>query len=69
MDAGLFLLHIIHKLGIIFSCMQRNKFAMCVKEATMSDMINEEEKIGKISIADGVVASIAGIAAIEVEGV
>ena len=35
----------------------------------MSDMINEEEKIGKISIADGVVASIAGIAAIEVEGV
>ena len=31
----------------------------------MSDMINEEEKIGKISIADGVVASIAGIAAIE----
>lgn len=42
---------------------------MCVKEATMSDMINEEEKIGKISIADGVVASIAGIAAIEVEGV
>lgn len=56
MDAGLFLLHIIHKLGIIFSCMQRNKFAMCVKEATMSDMINEEEKIGKISIADGVVA-------------
>ena len=33
------------------------------------DMINEEEKIGKISIADGVVASIAGIAAIEVEGV
>lgn len=35
----------------------------------MSDRINEEEKIGKISIADGVVASIAGIAAIEVEGV
>ena len=35
----------------------------------MSDMINEEEKIGKISIADGVVSSIAGIAAIEVEGV
>lgn len=69
MDAGLFLLHIIHKLGIIFSYMQRNKFAMRVKEATMSDMINEEEKIGKISIADGVVASIAGIAAIEVEGV
>ena len=34
----------------------------------MSDMINEEEKIGKISIADGVVASIAGIAAIEVVG-
>lgn len=34
----------------------------------MSEMINEE-KIGKISIADGVVASIAGIAAIEVEGV
>ena len=30
----------------------------------MSDMINEEEKIGKISIADGVVASIAGIAEI-----
>ena len=27
----------------------------------MSDMINEEEKIGKISIADGVVASIAGL--------
>lgn len=39
------------------------------KEAVMSDMINEDEKIGKISIADGVVASIAGIAAIEVEGV
>ena len=32
----------------------------------MSDMINEEEKIGKISIADGVVASIAGIDAIEI---
>ena len=31
--------------------------------------IAKENKIGKISIADGVVASIAGIAAIEVEGV
>lgn len=35
----------------------------------MSETIKEEEKIGRISIADGVVASIAGIAAIEVEGV
>lgn len=35
----------------------------------MSEMMKEEEKVGKISIADGVVASIAGIAAIEVEGV
>ncbi len=31
--------------------------------------VNNEAKIGNISIADGVVASIAGIAAIEVEGV
>ena len=35
----------------------------------MSDMEKKEEKLGNISIADGVVASIAGIAAIEVEGV
>lgn len=35
----------------------------------MGDMAINEEKIGNISIADGVVASIAGIAAIEVEGV
>ena len=35
----------------------------------MSETISKDEKIGKISIADGVVASIAGIAAIEVEGV
>lgn len=31
--------------------------------------MTSENKIGKVSIADGVVASIAGIAAIEVEGV
>lgn len=31
--------------------------------------MTSEDKIGKISIADGVVASIAGIAAIEVQGV
>lgn len=39
----------------------------------MGEVIKEqeiaEEKIGKISIADGVVASIAGIAALEVDGV
>lgn len=35
----------------------------------MGEMAKDENKIGKISIADGVVASIAGIAAIEVEGV
>lgn len=35
----------------------------------MGDIMKEEAKIGRISIADGVVASIAGIAAIEVEGV
>lgn len=38
----------------------------------MGDIVNKdnnEVKIGNISIADGVVASIAGIAAIEVEGV
>jgi len=35
----------------------------------MGELVKEEAKIGKISIADGVVASIAGIAAIEVEGV
>ncbi len=38
----------------------------------MGDIVNKdnnEAKIGNISIADGVVASIAGIAAIEVEGV
>lgn len=35
----------------------------------MGDKANNEAKIGNISIADGVVASIAGIAAIEVEGV
>ena len=40
-----------------------------VQRCLLAFMINEEEKIGKISIADGVVASIAGIAAIEVEGV
>lgn len=34
----------------------------------MGDLANKES-IGRISIADGVVASIAGIAAIEVEGV
>lgn len=35
----------------------------------MGDIANNEGKIGNISIADSVVASIAGIAAIEVEGV
>ncbi len=38
----------------------------------MGDIVNKENneaKIGNISIADGVVASIAGIAAIEVDGV
>ncbi len=35
----------------------------------MGDMANNEAKIGNISIADGVVASIAGIAALEAEGV
>jgi len=36
----------------------------------MNDMVNNEEgKIGTISIADDVVASIAGIAALEVDGV
>lgn len=35
----------------------------------MGGMDKDENKIGKISIADGVVASIAGIAAIEVDGV
>ena len=35
----------------------------------MGDNANNEAKIGNISIADGVVASIAGIAAIEVDGV
>ncbi len=35
----------------------------------MGELAKKEEKIGRISIADGVVASIAGIAAIEVEGV
>ena len=35
----------------------------------MGDLANKEKNIGNISIADGVVASIAGIAAIEVDGV
>ncbi len=35
----------------------------------MGDLAKKEEQIGRISIADGVVASIAGIAAIEVDGV
>lgn len=35
----------------------------------MGEVAKGENKIGKISIADGVVAVIAGIAAIEVEGV
>ncbi len=35
----------------------------------MGDLANKEAQIGNISIADGVVASIAGIAAIEVDGV
>lgn len=35
----------------------------------MSDSLLKEEKIGNISIADDVVASIAGIAALEVKGV
>lgn len=35
----------------------------------MGDIANKEASIGNISIADGVVASIAGIAALEVDGV
>ncbi len=35
----------------------------------MGDIANKEAQIGNISIADGVVASIAGIAALEVDGV
>lgn len=35
----------------------------------MSEMVNDLNNIGNISIADSVVASIAGIAAIEVKGV
>ena len=35
----------------------------------MGDIVRNETKIGRISIADDVVASIAGIAAIEVKGV
>lgn len=35
----------------------------------MGEVVREEDNIGKISIADDVVASIAGIAALEVDGV
>mgnify|MGYP003297689467 CR=1 FL=1 len=35
----------------------------------VKNVVNAEPKLGNISIADGVVASIAGIAAIEVDGV
>ena len=57
--------------NVCFKLTKQGKKALFEGDVTLASKIMNEtkEKIGKISIADGVVASIAGIAAIEVEGV